>query len=350
MDNEIMSLLDSVKQRTGINVRVYLESGDESYSTNVGETIERADVKIDGITDLKDKGKTYFKFRHRADEYVGYVDSDGGNGAGIAGIISVMLENSGGKEVSASKKESVKNIILGDCNSLQSQKYMRKFGIPDLPCSVYVCYVQDGNVADVIDFLENFKTSAYDLVVAVDEISCAYVRFNDGMSQESEFQSLTDYAYLMAQSIEEELGIKIKIGVGGTIQSFADSAVSYKQGAIAVRMSGLFEMKTSVATYKEYVFVKMLEDLPKYKLEEFFNVLSEPETKTVFTDPEMLETASEFLKANLNVSEASRNLFMHRNTLMYRLDKIEKATGLDIRKFQDAMTFRLMMILYKLIG
>ena len=209
--------------------------------------------------------------------------------------------------------------------------------------------MQDGSLSDIINFLENFKTSTYDLVVAVDEISCAYVRFNDGTAQENEFQSLTDYAYLMAQSIEEELGLKIKIGVGGTTQSFADSAVSYKQAATAVRMSGLFEMKTGVATYKDYVFIKLLEELPKYKLEEFLSVLSEPDTKTVFSDSEMLETASEFLKANLNVSEASRNLFMHRNTLMYRLDKIEKATGLDIRKFQDAMTFRLMMILDKLI-
>mgnify|MGYP001075269717 CR=1 FL=1 len=60
-------------------------------------------------------------------------------------------------------------------------------------------------------------------------------------------------------------------------------------------------------------------------------------------------TAEEFLHTSLNVSETSRNLYMHRNTLMYRLDKIERATGLDIRKFQDAMTFRLVMILYKLI-
>ena len=261
-----------------------------------------------------------------------------------------MLENIGGKEVPVSKKDTLKNVLLGECNSLQAQKYMRKFGVPELPCSVYVFNVQDGASADLIDFLENFKSNALDLVVATDEISCAYVRFSDGSSQENEFQSLTDYAYLMAQSIEEELGIKVKIGVGGTMRSFADSAVSYKQATIAVRMSALFEMKTVVATYKEYVLVKLLEDMPKYKLEEFLDVLSEPDTKSVFADPEMLETATEFLKANLNVSEASRNLYMHRNTLMYRLDKIEKATGLDIRKFQDAMTFRLMVILYKLIG
>ncbi len=350
MDNEIITLIDSVKQRTGISVRVYLENGDDSYSPQPNEIIERADGKVDGIIENQGKGKTYFKFRHKADEYVGYVDSERGEGANIAGVISVMLENIGGKDFSTSKNDSLKNVLLGECNSLQAQKYVRKFGIPDLPCSVYVIYSQSGSISDILDFLENFKSNARDLVVATDEVSCAYVKFQENASQENEFQSLTDYAYLMAQSIEEELGVKVKIGVGGTTRSFSDSAVSYKQATIAVRMSGMFEMKTVVATYKEYVFIKLLEDMPKYKLEEFLNVLSEPDTKSVFADSEMLETASEFLKANLNVSEASRNLFMHRNTLMYRLDKIEKATGLDIRKFQDAMTFRLMTILYKLLG
>ena len=70
----------------------------------------------------------------------------------------------------------------------------------------------------------------------------------------------------------------------------------------------------------------------------------------MFADGEMVATAKEFLHTSLNVSETSRNLYMHRNTLMYRLDKIERATGLDIRKFQDAMTFRLIMILHKLLG
>lgn len=63
----------------------------------------------------------------------------------------------------------------------------------------------------------------------------------------------------------------------------------------------------------------------------------------------MVNTAEEFLANSLNVSEASRNLFMHRNTLMYRLDKIERITGLDIRNFSDAVTFRVIAVLYKLL-
>lgn len=120
MDNEIISLIDSVKQRTGISVRVYLENGDDSYSPVAGEMIVRADGKVDGIKDVAEKGKTYFKFRHKADEYVGYVNSENGNGGSIAGVISVMLENIGGKEFSATKKESLKSVLLGECNALQA--------------------------------------------------------------------------------------------------------------------------------------------------------------------------------------------------------------------------------------
>lgn len=125
--------------------------------------------------------------------------------------------------------------------------------------------------------------------------------------------------------------------------------MSYRQALSALRMGAIFEQNATVSTYKEYLLVKMLEDMPKYKLQEFLDILLEPESKAILSDPEMLTTAEEFLHTSLNVSETSRHLYMHRNTLMYRLDKIERATGLDIRKFQDAMTFRLVMILYKLI-
>ena len=69
----------------------------------------------------------------------------------------------------------------------------------------------------------------------------------------------------------------------------------------------------------------------------------------VFDDTEIAETAEAFLESSLNVSEASRTLFMHRNTLMYRLDKIERITGLNIRKFSDAVTFRILSVLHRLL-
>ena len=77
--------------------------------------------------------------------------------------------------------------------------------------------------------------------------------------------------------------------------------------------------------------------------------LIDEKSKEVFDDEEMLLTAEEFLQNSLNVSETSRKLYMHRNTLLYRLDKIEKSSGLNIREFPQAVSFRVLTILHKLL-
>ena len=102
-------------------------------------------------------------------------------------------------------------------------------------------------------------------------------------------------------------------------------------------------------SYREYLLVKLLEDLPKSRMQEYLDQFRAADAEEVFEDEEMTETAEAFLESSLNVSETSRNLFMHRNTLMYRLDKIERVTGLNIRKFSDAVTFRILSVLYKLL-
>jgi carbohydrate diacid regulator len=94
----------------------------------------------------------------------------------------------------------------------------------------------------------------------------------------------------------------------------------------------------------------MLEDIPENRLEEYFNDLTDENFREIFEDEEMLSTAEEFLRSSLNVSETSRILYMHRNTLLYRLDKIEKATGLNIRCFSDAVSFRVLTVIHKLLG
>ena len=95
--------------------------------------------------------------------------------------------------------------------------------------------------------------------------------------------------------------------------------------------------------------MKILEDIPEAKLAQYFTEITDEHCKEVFEDVEMLSTAEAFLQSSLNVRETSRNLYMHRNTLLYRLDKIEKATGLNIRQFPDAVSFRVLTVLHKLL-
>ena len=323
MDNEITKIVGLVKDKTGKDVTVI--------------AAEKGREKPDG----------FIPFRRGGADYYCKISGDGNDG--INGLVVAVLENASLGNAPVGKDDALKSILTGDANEMTVQKYVRKYCARNLPCAVFVVQSASGDVADVLDVLENFKTGAYDCAVATDETTCAYVRFQDEVNTDGEYKSLSDYANMIAQSVREELGVSVKIGVGSVVAGISDCSVSYRQALTALRMGGIFERNAVVSTYKEYLLVKMLEDMPKYKLQEFLDVLLEPEAKGVLSDPEMLATAEEFLHTSLNVSETSRNLYMHRNTLMYRLDKIERATGLDIRKFQDAMTFRLVMILYKLI-
>ncbi|MBE5741840.1 MAG: hypothetical protein E7360_00770 [Clostridiales bacterium] len=349
MNIEIVRILGIIKEKTGKEVRVYTETEDEFYSTVDAEIPERFLGRVTQIEFNENNGKIYFPFKHNAVRYVGYIDGATAEEKPIASLIATILENGIGREKPTNKAEALRSAIVGESSAISVQKTISKFSVSNMPCSALAVYVSVGKVKDVLDFMENFKSDENDLCVITDDFTCAYIRFGSS-SQEGEYRSLTDYASLLAQTIHEELGIHVKIGVGSLVGGFTDCAVSYQQALTAIRMSGVFGEKSSVATYKEYVLIKMLEDLPKYKLQEFLEILEDPEAKSMFADGEMVTTAEEFLNTSLNVSETSRNLYMHRNTLMYRLDKIERATGLDIRKFQDAMTFRLIMILHKLLG
>ena len=169
------------------------------------------------------------------------------------------------------------------------------------------------------------------------------------MEETSEYQSAADFASFLVRSLLEELGVKAHVGVGGVVKKFDDVGVSYQQAAAALRMSGTFNSKGNVHTYREFLLIRMLEDIPESKLGEYLSVLLEGDARELLKDEDMVNTAEEFLENSLNVSETSRNLYMHRNTLMYRLDKIERVTGLNLRKFSDAVTFRLITILHKLV-
>ena len=137
--------------------------------------------------------------------------------------------------------------------------------------------------------------------------------------------------------------------MGGIAARFEDAAVSYRQASAALRLGQQYGARGGVYGYRSYVLVKMLEEIPPARRAEYFSTLLEGESRALLEDEDMLGTAEEFLENSLNVSETSRNLFMHRNTLMYRLDKIERMTGLDLRNFSDAVTFRVITILNRLV-
>lgn len=350
MDSELITALKYVKAKTNIDVDVFTETKKFFVSTRDNhDAALPIDLSFDEYYCDKEANKTYFKIKHQNAHFIGVIDGSEETQKNYAVFIASYIESLSAKDGNMQKNEYLKNIVLGDCTKLQIQKYMRKFMIADVACYVLVLSSYSGKTEEIIDFLENYTTNQLDCAVVADDMSCVFVRFVDN-NLENEYQSPNDYAVMLAESIKDELNLVVNIGVGGTVKNLLDINVSYQQAASVLRMSTVFESKGNVHTYKEFILVKMLEDIPKFKLTEYLDILLDPEAKTIFQDDDMVNTAEEFFNNNLNVSETSRNLFMHRNTLMYRLDKIDRATGLNLRKFPDAITFRIITILYKILG
>lgn len=349
MEKELTLILRTLKQKTGISVDVYTTGYEYLFSAGEKTPFVFMGDYTDGLQD-KRQNATVFRFRFKRENYIGVIGGSTEVERNYALFICNYLENSGIQDDNLPRTDFLRAIVFGECSSMQIVKFMRKFSVPAVPCYILSITVESGgDIDETIDFLDNYSINGLDTAISINENMCVFVKFITS-ENESEYQSPVDFAEIFARSLFEETGVKVKVGVGGTVRSLSEAVQSYNQAESALKLGMSFGLKSSVHSYKEFILYKMLEELPPLKLAAFYNTLSDGEAKSIFTDPEMISTAEEFLENNLNVSETARKLYMHRNTLTYRLDKIERATGLNIRNFSDAVTFRLSNLLYKILN
>lgn len=292
--------------------------------------------------------ETRFSFSYKNDRYVGKLPMIGQTANSLSLLLVSYFENCEDAQAELSKSERLKSILLGETSSTGVYRFMSKYSVRSEACfalAVNVPRLMD----ETVSILSQYEENGADEVVKMSDTLCAIVKFVVP-SEENEYHSATEYAEFVAQSLKEELGVDVSVGVGPTVRDLKEAATSYAQATSALRYAEVFGAKGKVHAYREFMLIKMLEDLSVQKLEEYLLQLTDDSAKEIFEDEEMLSTAEEFLQHNLNAAETSRNLYMHRNTLLYRLEKIEKATGLNIRQFSDAVSFRVLTILYKLLG
>lgn len=340
MDSDLKKVVHMVGENTGIRLSVYAEDGRPLW----GEA-HAVSPEFKGIAQDEAADTTRFRARYKDMQYIFSIAGSGPVQKNYAFLLADMIENSSSRAVNLPKGEFIRRILLGECSSGDLQKYRVKYSVPELPCFA-LAVAPEGKLSDALSLLSQYADNGADCAVSVSGKLCAFVKF---MEEDSEYQSSVDFATFLGRSLYEELGVRAHIGVGGCFRRFDDVSISYQQASAALRMSSVFNSKGFVHSYREFMLIKMLEDIPEAKLSEYLSILLEGDAKELLKDEDMVNTAEEFLERSLNVSETSRSLYMHRNTLMYRLDKIERVTGLNLRKFSDAVTFRLITILNKLV-
>ena len=189
----------------------------------------------------------------------------------------------------------------------------------------------------------NLGSSSRDFVTAVDENNVIIVKeLTDGeQSREIDKSARALSSFLQKEGIRD-----IRIAYGTVVQEIKEVSRSYKEAKMALDVGKIFFDDREVIAYSELGIGRLIYQLPIPLCKMFIREIFGGKSPDDF-DEETLTTIYKFFENSLNVSETSRQLFIHRNTLVYRLDKLQKSTGLDLRVFEDAITFKIALMVVK---
>lgn len=161
------------------------------------------------------------------------------------------------------------------------------------------------------------------------------------MAENHSDEEIAEFAAAVIETVETETGIQIQAGVGSSAKELAGMKESWRQAGDALATGRLFQPEDRVFVYSRQVMERLIRAIPEDARTQLRKELFSPETGKML-NPEMMETIRAFFRNDLNLSTTARELFIHRNTLIYRLDKIRKETGFDLRHFRDAAVFQML--------
>ena len=242
----------------------------------------------------------------------------------------------------------VKNIIMD--NILPGDIYIRAKELhfsTDAPRAVFLIrQVGHGDVSTVDVLAGMFPDKLQDFVLSINEMDIAVVK---QISSSTTSEELERIAGTIEETLKNELRIKTVIGIGTVAEHLRELADSYKEAQTAIEVGKVFDTEKSIMHYENLGIGRLIYQLPTTLCEIF---LSEVFKKNSIDslDQETLFTINKFFENNLSVSETSRKLFVHRNTLVYRLEKIKKLTGLDLRQFDHAIVFKVALMVRKYLS
>ena len=196
----------------------------------------------------------------------------------------------------------------------------------------------------MVDVLQSiFTDKQQDFIISINETDIALIK---QITPDMETADLYAIGQQIEDTVKSELYIKTIIGIGTVANHLRELADSYKEAQTAIEVVKVFDTEKTIIHYENLGIGRLIYQLPTTLCEMFLSEVFKKNTIDSL-DQETLFTINKFFENNLNVSETSRKLFVHRNTLVYRLEKIKKLTGLDLREFDHAIIFKVALMVKK---
>lgn len=229
------------------------------------------------------------------------------------------------------------NLLLVDVYN-RAKKLHIEVAVPRVVFIVETKAEKDNTAAELLSGM--FSPQSGDFITAVDESNVILIKaLNPGEG----YEAVEKTASIIVDMMNTEAMMNVRVAYGTIVQELKDVSKSYKEASMALDVGKIFYVEKKVNAYGRLGIGRLIYQLPvnlcKIFIEEIFG-----EEGQIDFDEETLTTVNKFFENNLNVSETSRQLFVHRNTLVYRIEKLEKSTGLDVRTFDDALTFKIAMM------
>ncbi len=350
ISNQILqNTIDGLKGIARVELCVMDIDGKEVASTTEMGTSPKAAVEFaTSPADSQEiQGYQYFKiFDEQQLEYVLVAGGTGEDVYLIGKLAAFQIQNLlvAYKE-RFDKDNFIKNLLLDNLLLVDIYSRSKKLHIQtDVPRVVMIIESGNGRDNNVLELARaHFGANSKDFVTAVDENNVIVVR---ELSETDTAKEIDKTARALEQYLQKE-GIKdIRIAYGTVVQEIKEVSRSYKEAKMALDVGKIFFDERDIVAYSELGIGRLIYQLPIPLCKMFIKEIFDGKSPDDF-DEETLTTINKFFENSLNVSETSRQLYIHRNTLVYRLDKLQKSTGLDLRVFEDAITFKIALMVVK---
>lgn len=350
ISNQILqNTIEGLKAIARVELCVVDTEGKEVASTtNMGECVGAALEFASSPADSQEiQGYQYFKiFDEQQLEYIMVAGGAGEDVYMVGKMVAFQIQSllTAYKE-RFDKDNFIKNLLLDNLLLVDIYSRTKKLHIQtDVKRAVMIVESDNGKDNNALDIVRaNYGSNNKDFITAVDENNVIVVKdLSDGDNARD-----IDKAARAIETLLENEGIKnVHIAYGTIVNELKEVSRSYKEAKMALDVGKIFFDERDIIAYSELGIGRLIYQLPIPLCKMFIKEIFGGKSPDDF-DEETLMTINKFFENSLNVSETSRQLFIHRNTLVYRLDKLQKSTGLDLRVFEDAITFKIALMVVK---
>ena len=351
ISNQILqNTIDGLKGITRIDLCVIDAEGNVVATTfsEADQYIEPAQAFVDSPADSQlVNGFQFFKvFDEHQLEYVLLASGDGDDVYMVGKIASFQVQNLlvAYKE-RFDKDNFIKNLLLDNLLLVDIYNRAKKLHIDtEVRRVVFIVEVNREKETNELEKIRSiFGTKTKDFVTAVDEKNIIVVR---EVAEHEGYAELNKTAEAIVNLFHSDADNEVHVAYGTIVGEIKEVSRSYKEARMALDVGKIFFEEKKIIAYSTLGIGRLIYQLPIPLCRMFIREIFDGKTPDDF-DEETLVTINKFFENSLNVSETSRQLYIHRNTLVYRLDKLQKFTGLDLRIFEDAITFKIALMVVK---